>query len=122
MSADKSSAGAAQTAWMHELADMATTIRTRNAAARGLPAPAPVVVRSGPQLPRPVQPLPAGFDIDKARAELAALEAAGPGVSEFGYVGESAREMAEWRDNLHRHQIAGMRMQIAQWEAQREAA
>ena len=80
------------------------------------------VVRRGPQQPRPVQPLPAGFDIDKARADLAALEATAPTPTEYAYTGESAREMAEWRDNLHRHQIDGLRLQIAQWEAKREAA
>lgn len=86
--------------------------------ARGINA----VVRRGPQQRRPVQPLPAGFDVEKARAELAALVAAGPGASEYAYTGESAREMAEWRENLHRSQVAGLRVQIAQWNAQQEAA
>lgn len=80
------------------------------------------VVRRGPQKPRPVQPLPAGFDVDAARRELAALEAAGPTPTEYAYTGESAREMAEWRDSLHRHQCAGLRSQIAQWNAQQQEA
>lgn len=110
-------------AWMHELADMATAMRTRNAVARGLPPPPPVTVQSGTRPMRPVQPLPASFDVDKARAELAALEAAGPTPIEYAYSGESAREMAEWRDSLHRHEVACLRAQIAQHEAmQREVA
>lgn len=105
-----------------DLNDVINEVRARMAARAGRAAPAPTAVRYSPQPRRPEQPLPQGFDVEQARAELAALEAAGP-APVTGYSGEAAAEMEAWAQWMHAHRVAGLRRQIAAAEAlQQEAA